>query len=102
DLPSNRYAQIAVRVQALCDKYDLPYTTGSLVRQYFLTLRTINKLALPDSFLTATADDAPETASEKMFEVDARSDPASRDPMVGLGTALRARARRDKRVRESR
>ena len=35
DLPSNRYAQIAVRVRALCDKYDLPYTTGSLVRQYF-------------------------------------------------------------------
>ena len=36
DLPSNRYAQIAVRVRALCDKYDLPYTTGSLLRQYFL------------------------------------------------------------------
>ena len=30
DLPSNRYAQIAVRVKALCDKYDLPYTSGSL------------------------------------------------------------------------
>ena len=36
DLPSNRYAQIAVRVRALCDKYDLPYTSGSLVRQYLL------------------------------------------------------------------
>ena len=48
DLPSNRYAQIAVRVRALCDKYDLPYTTGSIVRQYLLTLRTIHKLALPD------------------------------------------------------
>ena len=68
DLPSNRYAQIAVRVRALCDKYDLPYTTGSLVRQYLLTLRTIHKLALPDGFLTATADDAPETASERMFD----------------------------------
>ena len=30
DLPSNRYAEISVRVRALCDKYDLPYTTGSL------------------------------------------------------------------------
>ena len=30
DLPSNRYAEIAERVRALCDKYDLPYTTGSL------------------------------------------------------------------------
>ena len=32
DLPSNRYAEISERVQALCDKYDLPYTTGSLGR----------------------------------------------------------------------
>ncbi len=101
DLPSNHYAEIAVRVQALCDKYDLPYTTGSLVRQYFLTLRTIHKLALPDSFLTATADDAPETASERMFDVNARAAARSGDTVVGLGTALRARARR-RRVRESR
>ena len=102
DQPSNRYAQIAVRVQALCDKYDLPYTTGSLVRQYLLTLRTIHKLALPDSFLTATADDAPETASERMFDADATSAARSGDQMVGLGTALRARVRRGKWARESR
>nr|WP_090276694.1 fatty acid desaturase [Mycolicibacterium komanii]CRL70147.1 fatty acid desaturase [Mycolicibacterium komanii] len=67
DLPSNRYAQIAVRVRAVCEKYDLPYTSGSLVRQYLQTLRTIHKLALPDRFLTATSDDAPETASERKF-----------------------------------
>lgn len=65
DLPSNRYAQIAKPVKALCAKYDLPYTTGPLVRQYLLTLRTIHKLALPDRFLTASSDDAPETASER-------------------------------------
>ncbi|MDY6997113.1 MAG: fatty acid desaturase [Actinomycetota bacterium] len=65
DLPSNRYAQIAERVRAVCAKYDLPYTTGSLGRQYFLVLRTIHKLALPDRFLIATSDDAPETASER-------------------------------------
>ncbi len=67
DLPSNRYSEIAVRVRALCAKYDLPYTTGPLTRQYLLTLRTIHKLALPDRFLTATSDDAPETASEQRF-----------------------------------
>jgi fatty acid desaturase len=102
DLPSNRYAQIAVRVQALCDKYDLPYTTGSLVRQYLLTLRTIHKLALPDRFLTATADDAPETASERMFDTRATSAAGSGNPIVGLGTALRARTRRRKRAPETR
>ncbi|AXY50200.1 fatty acid desaturase [Rhodococcus ruber] len=67
DLPSNRYAEISMKVRALCDKYDLPYTTGPLVRQYLLTLRTIHKLALPDRFLRATSDDAPETASELKF-----------------------------------
>src|ERR1700694_5240065 len=62
DLPSNLYAQIAQRVQAVCATYDLPYTTGPLARQYLLTLHTIFKLALPDRFLTATSDDAPDTA----------------------------------------
>ncbi len=88
DLPSNRYAEIAERVRELCDKYDLPYTTGSLMVQYMQTLRTINKLALPDRFLHDTADDAPETASERR----AAGMPKTR----GLKTAiaeLRARRR---------
>ena len=34
DLPSNRLAEISVRVRQVCDKYDLPYTTGSLLVQY--------------------------------------------------------------------
>ncbi|MGE2689044.1 fatty acid desaturase family protein [Mycolicibacterium pulveris] len=67
DLPSNRLPEVAVRVRALCKKYDLPYTSGPLVRQYSLTLRTIYKLALPDRLLRATRDDAPETASECKF-----------------------------------
>jgi hypothetical protein len=53
-------------VQALCATYGLPYTTGPLRRQFFLTQRTILKLALPDRFLRATSDHAPETASELM------------------------------------
>ncbi len=77
DLPSNRLAQIAHEVRALCDKYDLPYTTGPLPRQYLLTLRTIHKLALPDRFLTATSDDAPETASERKFSASATPGPAA-------------------------
>ena len=72
DLPSNRYAEIARRVQAVCATYDLPYTTGPLARQYLLTLRTIFKLTLPERFLTATSDDAPETASENKFRNNAR------------------------------
>ncbi|WP_280243342.1 fatty acid desaturase family protein [Nocardia abscessus] len=87
DLPSNRYAEIAVRVRRVCDKYDLPYTTGPLIRQYLLTLRTIHKLALPDSFLTATSDDAPETASERKFVARPAAGGDS-FPRRGLRTAL--------------
>ena len=65
DLPSNRYAEMSVRVRELCEKYDLPYTTGTLTQQYMKTLRTIWKLSLPNRFLTATSDAAPETASER-------------------------------------
>jgi hypothetical protein len=63
----NRYPEIAARVRRLCDTYDLPYTTGSLGRQYLLAFRTIHKLALPDRFLCHTGDDAPETSSEQKF-----------------------------------
>jgi len=50
DLPSNRYAEIAVRVRALCAAYGLPYTTGHLIKQYLMTVRTIFVLALPNRF----------------------------------------------------
>jgi NADPH-dependent stearoyl-CoA 9-desaturase len=67
DLPSNRLAEASVRVRQVCDKYDLPYTTGSLPIQYGKAWRTIAKLSLPNTYLSDTADDAPETRSEKMF-----------------------------------
>jgi len=67
DLPSSRLHEISLRVRQVCDKYDLPYTTGSFLMQYGKTWRTIAKLSLPDRYLRATADDAPETRSERMF-----------------------------------
>ena len=35
-------------LNAVCDKYDLPYTTGSFLMQYGKTWRTIAKLSLPN------------------------------------------------------
>ncbi|MGV0837540.1 fatty acid desaturase family protein [Mycolicibacterium thermoresistibile] len=67
DLPSNRLHEISVRVQQVCDKYDLPYTTGPFLVQYAKTWRTLAKLSLPDKYLVATPDNAPETRSERMF-----------------------------------
>ena len=60
DLPSNRYPEIAVKVRALCDKYDIPYTTGPLHSQYGQALRTIMKLSLPNHM---TSSDQPEPPS---------------------------------------
>ena len=47
DLPSNRYASIAPRVRALCERYELPYTSGSLPRQYGQVIKSVLRLALP-------------------------------------------------------
>ncbi|MFF0530394.1 fatty acid desaturase family protein [Nocardia amikacinitolerans] len=45
DLPSNRYPEISSEVQLLCERYDLPYTTGTLVGQFARSFRTVCKLA---------------------------------------------------------
>ena len=57
DLPSNRYAEISVKVRALCEKYDLPYTTGPLWKQYGQALRTILKLSLPNGLTRSNTPD---------------------------------------------
>jgi NADPH-dependent stearoyl-CoA 9-desaturase len=97
--------EVSIRVKEICDKYDLPYTTGSFLVQYGKSWRTIAKLSLPDTFLRDTRDDAPETRSEQMF---ASLEPgyAGTDPATGrrrgLKTAIatarqRRRDRRDAR-----
>lgn len=94
DLPSNRYAEISRKVRALCEKYDLPYTTGSLPRQYFQSFWTILKLALPDKLLKATSDDAPETHSELKFRVRAgMRESFGVDPHTGKRRGLRTALR---------
>lgn len=96
DLPSNRYASISKHVRSLCREYDLPYNSESLVRQFLRAQRTILKLAVPDRFLSATSDDAPETASERRFVAQPSA------PGVGLRTALRHAAERKRAQRSSR
>jgi len=109
DLPSSRLHEISIRVRQICDKYDLPYTTGSFLVQYGKTWRTIAKLSLPDKYLRDTADNALETRSERMFtELEPGfgvTDPAT-GRRRGLKTAIatvrgRRRAKRaEKRTRQ--
>lgn len=94
DLPSNRYPEISERVRALCDKYDLPYTTGSLPTQFWLAYRTVWKLAMLDRLLRRTSDNAAETRSERKFlgnplASGGRSIRQVADPITGARQGLR-------------
>ncbi|KQV74485.1 fatty acid desaturase [Aeromicrobium sp. Root344] len=75
DLPSNRYAQIAVKVKDLCKRYDIPYTTGPLHKQYGQTLRTIMKLSLPNR---RTSDNPAPLSPRKRRRLDDAERPVRR------------------------
>ncbi len=47
DMPSTRYAEIAPRVKAICERYELPYNGGPLLQQLTMVHRTILRLAFP-------------------------------------------------------
>jgi linoleoyl-CoA desaturase len=47
DVPSSRYAEIAPRVRAVCERHGLPYNSGRLGRQYRSVYRQVVRLAFP-------------------------------------------------------
>ncbi len=64
DLPCNRYASIAPRVRAVCERYGLPYLSGPLGRQYRSVARKILRLSLPGGGPKAAPDPAPQARPE--------------------------------------
>lgn len=50
DLPSNRYQEIAPKVEAVFERYGLTYTTGSMPKQLASAWRKVVKLSLPNDF----------------------------------------------------
>src|SRR5689334_20569506 len=48
DLPSNRYKEIAPRIQEICERYGLSYTTGPLPKQVASAWKQVVTLALPN------------------------------------------------------
>ncbi len=60
DLPSSRYAEVAPRVKALFDKYELNYHEASLPAQVYSAWHKVVRLSLPNGFLaTTTVKNAP-------------------------------------------
>jgi fatty acid desaturase len=47
DIPSNRYVEIAPRVREICERYQLPYVTGPLWKQYGSVWVRLAKLSVP-------------------------------------------------------
>ena len=54
DLPSNRYAEIAPKVQALFEKYELTYLTRPLAPQVYSAWHKVVRLSLPNGWLATT------------------------------------------------
>jgi len=48
DIPAHRYAEIAVEVREVCERYGIPYNTGPLPKQFGSVVRKIVRLALPN------------------------------------------------------
>jgi NADPH-dependent stearoyl-CoA 9-desaturase len=59
DLPSNRYSEIAPKVQALCAEFGLPYTSGPLLEQYGSMWKKLLRHSLPGGTTTGPAPAAP-------------------------------------------
>ncbi|WP_249011377.1 acyl-CoA desaturase [Conexibacter sp. DBS9H8] len=51
DLPSNRYKEIAPKIEDIFARYGLTYTTGSLPRQVASAWSKVIRLSLPNGFL---------------------------------------------------
>ncbi len=47
DLPSNRYAEIAPRVQEICERHGLAYNSASFARQFGTVVRKVLRFSLP-------------------------------------------------------
>lgn len=58
DMPSNRYPEVAPRIFALCERYNLPYNTGRLSRQFGSTVFRILRMTFPGGKKTAVLQTA--------------------------------------------
>jgi fatty acid desaturase len=65
DIPAHRYAELATEVREICERYELPYNSGPLHKQFGSVVRKIVRLALPGS---GSPEPQPETAVP--FEVE--------------------------------
>jgi linoleoyl-CoA desaturase len=68
DLPSNRYQEIAPKIQDLFERYGLSYTSGSLPKQVASAWKKVFRLSLPNDFARkATTALSPASVTRVVF-----------------------------------
>jgi fatty acid desaturase len=76
DLPSNRYSEIAPRVQELFQRYGLTYTSGPLPKQVASAWSKIIRLSFPNGFFDDVLDRTPVVAPVVSLVRRTTADPA--------------------------
>src|SRR6185312_11355259 len=75
DLPSNRYHEIAPKVQDVFERYGLTYTSGPLTKQIASAWKKVFRLSLPNDFARrATTALSPATVTRAVFGKPSDSD----------------------------
>jgi fatty acid desaturase len=57
DIPARRYPEVAPKVREICERYGLPYNTGSLRQQFGSVVSRICRMALPGGTRTPSRPD---------------------------------------------
>jgi fatty acid desaturase len=87
DLPSNRYKEVSPRVQEICERYGIAYTTGPLLKQYAQVLRRIARFALPGGAKSEERDVDPLRTSQRNPRPAEGADARDRRQATGVRSA---------------
>jgi NADPH-dependent stearoyl-CoA 9-desaturase len=86
DMPSNRYGEIAPKVRALFEKYDLQYVTGPLPKQVASAWAKVIRLSLPNR----RKDEAARTGAPSPAKVRAAAERWRRTPVAAAAPVTTA------------
>jgi NADPH-dependent stearoyl-CoA 9-desaturase len=87
DLPSNRYKEVSPRVQEICERYGIAYTTGPLWKQYGQVLRRITRFAFPGGAGSEQREVDPQRTSQRNPRVPESADARDRRAASGVRSA---------------
>ncbi len=90
DLPAWRYAAIAADVRELADRYDLPYNTGPLHRQFGTVIKRVVRLSVPNGFPDQVKGLVARVTGRTSRTIDALADVGAQARIARDGTDLAA------------